>query len=374
MNRRYSLVPILVVVFSSLALLQGDEAKYPTQYKTEGIEIAAASEAEKRREQLSPVAAEQYLEKGALAWSRERKCVSCHTNGSYLLTRPALSTYLGSPSKEVREFFISELESFQEQTVAARRKGITPTQLAYLAAGLTQWDRHVSKRLSSEAVEAVQVMLTAQSADGSFQNETCWPPLESSEYHGATVAALAIAGAPVGLTEALSTEEQAGVNRLFQYLQGTEPPHDYARLLKLWVATEKPEILSAAQRRATVKHIRELQNEDGGWSLRTFATPETWGDGTRADRLDAETQSERLASDGHQTGLTTYVLLRSGIPATDPSIRRALDWLEANQRETGRWWTRSLNTDKYHFITYSGTCYPLLALAEAGRLEKVSQP
>jgi hypothetical protein len=30
---------------------------------------------------------------------------------------------------------------------------------------------------------------------------------------------------------------------------------------------------------------------------------------------------------------------------------------------TGRWWTRSLNTDTHHYITYSGTAYPLLALA-----------
>ena len=29
---------------------------------------------------------------------------------------------------------------------------------------------------------------------------------------------------------------------------------------------------------------------------------------------------------------------------------------------SGRWWTRSLNTDKFHFITYSGTVFPLLAL------------
>ena len=65
----------------------------------------------------------------------------------------------------------------------------------------------------------------------------------------------------------------------------------------------------------------------------------------------------------------TYVLQKAGLSTTHPAIRKGLDWLLANQRESGRWWTRSLNTDKFHFITYSGTCYPLLALAEAGMIQ-----
>jgi len=66
---------------------------------------------------------------------------------------------------------------------------------------------------------------------------------------------------------------------------------------------------------------------------------------------------------------TRVVELRAcGVPSDDARIRKSISWLLANQRESGRWWTRSLNTDKYHFITYSGTCYPLLALAKCGAL------
>jgi squalene-hopene/tetraprenyl-beta-curcumene cyclase len=32
----------------------------------------------------------------------------------------------------------------------------------------------------------------------------------------------------------------------------------------------------------------------------------------------------------------------------------------------GRWWTKSLNTDKWNFITYMGSAYPMLALARYG--------
>ena len=42
--------------------------------------------------------------------------------------------------------------------------------------------------------------------------------------------------------------------------------------------------------------------------------------------------------------------------------------MKQNQRESGRWWTRSLNNDSSHFITYSGTAYPLLALGLCGEL------
>jgi squalene-hopene/tetraprenyl-beta-curcumene cyclase len=50
------------------------------------------------------------------------------------------------------------------------------------------------------------------------------------------------------------------------------------------------------------------------------------------------------------------------VPADDPRLQKAIAWISASQRESGRWWTRSLNTDSWHFITYSGTAYPLLAL------------
>ena len=68
--------------------------------------------------------------------------------------------------------------------------------------------------------------------------------------------------------------------------------------------------------------------------------------------------------------LTRVEAEAAGVPASDPALEKAVSWLKKNQRESGRWWTRSLNTDRYHFITYSGTCYPLLALARCGALPR----
>jgi squalene-hopene/tetraprenyl-beta-curcumene cyclase len=62
------------------------------------------------------------------------------------------------------------------------------------------------------------------------------------------------------------------------------------------------------------------------------------------------------------TGLAIVVLREAGVPAADERLRKGIAWLKSNQRASGRWWTRSLNTESWHFITYSGTAFPLLAM------------
>ena len=112
------------------------------------------------------------------------------------------------------------------------------------------------------------------------------------------------------------------------------------------------------------------QQADGGWSMRSFSTPEAWGGGNRAEKIRSEPDFENPPSDGHQTGLAVIVLRDAGVSAEDPRIQKAVNWILANQRTSGRWWTRSLNTDGFHFITYSGTMYPLVALYKCGELSE----
>jgi len=45
------------------------------------IKIPAAKADEAKLENVSVAKAVSYLEQGSLAWSAQRKCVSCHTNG-----------------------------------------------------------------------------------------------------------------------------------------------------------------------------------------------------------------------------------------------------------------------------------------------------
>ena len=104
------------------------------------------------------------------------------------------------------------------------------------------------------------------------------------------------------------------------------------------------------------------QQSDGGWSIRTMAEPEAWGRGNRAEKIRSEPRFDTPESDGHMTGLAMIVLREAGVGADAIPMKRGLSWLTSNQRQSGRWWTRSLNTDGAHYITYSGTAFPLLAL------------
>lgn len=355
---------LLFVSFLGTSAAEKDSQAPKPQYEWEKILIPAASAREPIRDKFSARRAVAYMEDGALAWTRKRECIACHTNGTYFVTRPALTGTLGKPPAELREFVVDELDELRAMEPEKLGSGVRPTQVAYAAQGLAEWDSHVTGELSRETREALDLMLQVQDPEGAWSNVDTWPPFESSRYQSATVAAMAMANAPGWLA---ANGDQESVRKTREYLR-TRAPHDYGRLLLLWVSTHWPGLLEAEKQQELVEMIWRHQRADGGWSMRTFATPETWGRGNRAEKLRAEDDFENPASDGHQTGLCVLVLRRAGVPADDPRIQRAVDWLLTNQRESGRWWTRSLNTDKFHFITYSGTCYPLLALDSCGRL------
>jgi squalene-hopene/tetraprenyl-beta-curcumene cyclase len=57
-----------------------------------------------------------------------------------------------------------------------------------------------------------------------------------------------------------------------------------------------------------------------------------------------------------------YVLRQAGVAADDPAVAKGAAWLKANQRESGRWYTRSLNNDNAHYITNAGTAFAVMAL------------
>ena len=359
---RFMLASLLVVTLAKCLVAADPPAPPKPQYAFEQISVPAATADEPLAAELSVEKALAYLDDGANAWAGTRKCVSCHTNGAYLSLRPALASRVGPPDEKVREFFLATLKQKQEAKIKSLQGGTAPDQVIYLAAGLAQWDRHVAKTLSPETDAALKLMLSIQREDGTWGNKDCWPPYESDMYHPATVAAMALADAPGWLANQKDEQLLAGVERLKKYLRTTTPPHDYARVLLLWTASRMPGLLDDSRRAELVEMLLQKQREDGGWSIRTFAMPEQWGGGNRADKLRGEPEFASPPSDGHMTGLAIVVLRASGVAKDDPRIARGIAWIKTHQRASGRWWTRSLNTDKFHFITYSGTAFSLLAL------------
>ena len=355
-----------LLLFTVLILTGNCFAQKP-QYETGEIKIAAATAGEPIRKTLSISAARDYLSNGSRAWTEERKCVSCHTNGTFMQLAPSFGTLFNNQIESHRNFFLSEAAYLKKTATPSIKEGLQPTQLAYIANGLATYDATKNK-LTVETKETLDLMLTAQSEDGSYNNLDCWPPFESSSYHGANIAAMALAIAPDYL-EQVTKEQQKQIDALKRYLQTTKPPHDYARMLLLWTASKWKGLINEQVKQDTINMIIAQQQDDGGWSMRTFAAPEKWGSGVRKELISSEVQQEGTPSDGHQTGLAIMVLRESGTPMDHPAVQRGIKWIKANQRESGRWWTRSLNGDGQQYITYSGTFYPLRALQLCDELD-----
>jgi squalene-hopene/tetraprenyl-beta-curcumene cyclase len=338
------------------------------QYSYENIRVPKAYADEPKREQFSLAEAVRYLDQGAKAWSGARKCVSCHTTGTYMLIRPELSNKLGPPEPRMRETVVAAFKELAAMDRGDLQKSTRPGQVIYSAAGLAEWDKHVAKSLSPETEQAFKLMFSLQQPSGTWGSADCWPPYESDAFHEATVAAIAVADAPGWLAHLKDPGLRTGVERLQNYLRTAQPPHDYGRVLLLWASARMPGLLDKTQQHALVEMIWKHQQSDGGFSIRTFAAPEAWGRGNRADKLRGEPDFQHPPSDGHMTGTALVALREAGVPASDPRVQHAVQWLLKNQRVSGRWWTRSLNTDSRHFITYSGTAFPLLALSACDAL------
>ncbi|MDG2409224.1 MAG: hypothetical protein P8M53_09485 [Pirellulales bacterium] len=352
------------LAFSYALAQEGVEKTPAAQYQHGGIHVPAATAEEAKRESVSVSLAEKYLEEANAAWNGKHQCISCHTNGTYMVARPALAPTLGKPGDGSRQFFVSELKSLLAEPQKKLQRGVAPAQVIYLAAGLAEWDVHVTQTLSKETDQALRLMFALQREHGSWGTQDCWPPYESDAYHLASVAAMAATAAP-GWIDAIVKEQDkqllTQLDKLQKYLR-TQSPHDYGRTLLLWAAARMPGLVDQTEKKKLIQMLLAHQQSDGGWSIRTMAEPEAWGRGNRAEKIRSEPRFDTPESDGHMTGLAMIVLREAGVGADAIPMKRGLSWLTSNQRQSGRWWTRSLNTDGAHYITYSGTAFPLLAL------------
>jgi len=219
--------PMLLVI---IALFSCNTNAVEPQYASEGIAIPAATADEPLIDQFSTKKALEYLEQGTTAWQAKRKCVACRTNGTYIQLRPALTPILGKPNAANHEFLVNEITKFKRAPTTSLLQGIKPTQIAYMAQGMAEWDLHVNGKLTADTIAALDLMLSVQSDDGSWGNIDCWPPFESSSYQGATVAALALGTAP-GFLEEMNADQQTQVAKLKKILANS------TRAARLWQST-----------------------------------------------------------------------------------------------------------------------------------------
>lgn len=297
-------------------------------------------------------AAVEFLDAAALDWTKERKCFTCHTNYAYLMARPLVA-------HQVRAH--DDVRAALEDMVVTRWPEDGPrwdAEVVMTAVTLAINDSLTTGKLHSTTRTALERMWTVQQPDGGFDWLKCqWPPMESDDHYGATIALIGVGAAPENYAQ--TPEAQQGVARLRQYLQNNAPPTLHHAAMVLWAGTYFADLVPAETRAATIEQLRSLQKPDGGWGLATL------GEWQRGDDL----QQDLSNSDGYATGFVIYVLRRAGISAEDPQISRGVEWLKSHQRQSGRWFTRSLFKDNKHFISHAGTAFAMMALAECGQLK-----
>ena len=301
-----------------------------------------------------------FLDSTTLSWMRRNQCFSCHTGYPYMLAR----TSVGDP----KSAGLREALRFLEERVAAWDKGgkgkgylkaegiieFTEgvTEVVAIAATLALHDGQTTRKLQPATRAALARMWELQQADGSWTwNKENLAPLEYDDYYGAVYAALGVGHAPEGYAQNEAAKE--GVARLLRYFEKTPAPDLHHKTFLLWASLALDGLMDKAERERTLKALLALQREDGGWSLPSLGA---W------KRQNGKPQDKDAGSDGYATGLVLYVLRQAGVAVAEKPIQRGIAWLKANQRESGRWFTRSLNRDGRHYISNAGTAFAILAL------------
>ncbi|MBY0524332.1 MAG: terpene cyclase/mutase family protein [Gemmataceae bacterium] len=298
---------------------------------------------------LSLAKSAEFLDAVNVNWTSDKKCGTCHTNYPYLMARPVLKEGAMAGHDEVRKFFEERIAGWETD----KGKPRWDTEVVATAATLAFNDAHTTGKLHPLTKKALDKMWTLQQKNGAWNWLKCtWPPFEHDDYYGAVFVAVCVGHAPDNY--AASDSAKDGMAKLRDYLQKTPAPDIHHKAWLMWASLKLDGLMTKEQREQTVKELLALQRPDGGWNLPSLGD---WKGKDPNHVID-----KNAPSDGYGTGFVVHVLRQAGVPAKNEAIQKGVKWLQTNQRESGRWYTRSLNTDKHHYITNAGTAYAILAL------------
>jgi squalene-hopene/tetraprenyl-beta-curcumene cyclase len=315
---------------------------------------APSSSKEPLAKTLSLEKAGTYLDGAVVAWTREQGCASCHTTYPYLMARPAVGDPQAPMLLKMRAFLENRVANWDSVTEAEKlpdgSEGVS--EVVATAATLAFADARSTGKLHPLTRKALDRMWTLQQADGAWDwNKHELPPLEYDDYFGAVFAALGVGIAPQGYAKSSTAKE--GVSKLRGYFQDNPPPNLHHKAWLLYASLRVEGLMAPAEQKQTIDDLLQRQRADGGWNLPSLGD---W------PRLNGAPNDKESPSDGYATGLVVYILRQAGVNAAELPIQRAVAWLKSNQRESGRWFTRSLNADRAHYMTNAGTAFAVLAL------------
>jgi squalene-hopene/tetraprenyl-beta-curcumene cyclase len=384
-----SLSSLFITLLTVPGIASGAEPTKPAfQYKCEGIEVPAAAADEPKVRTFGPEtvkAAARYLDEGAHYWVREKTCLACHSTGVYMVERSALTKQLGRPSEEVLKDFIRSVPKVDGKP----GDGNAATSV-WRSSGLASWDRHVENRLSENTDRSLRHTLTILPDDNMYDTiKLIEIPYITTRFELTVQAMRAMVTAPGWLANLEDAGLLARVQRIKRFLREHPPLNDYELALKLQLANLSPELVSKEERDAAIAMLWRKQLTDGGWSTRRMSDLLQW-------RVEMHPPTERQpwkeavdptvvalirnlpdaanpGSDPYMTAFAIVLLRESGVPASDPRLRRGIALLKETQRVTGRWWMYSLYRGNYNYITYISTAQVLRALALCDELPAIAR-
>jgi len=301
-----------------------------------------------------PEKAAQYLDDRMDMWfDKARKvttgegktsCISCHTVVPYLLARPVLRKAMRVTSPTPQEVkLLGEIAqrvddyAGQEPLYGSQPGPGRGTEAVLNALILALEDARQKRELMSELTrKAFGQLWESQRPDGAWDwLNTAAEPDESADaqYYGAALAAIAVGAAP-GLAKSKDADTASHIDKLRAYLNGNYAGQNlYNRVWALLASTRLPGLLSPQQRQSLTAELQANQNDDGGWSLYKLG-PWRWSKTTPPFAPPGKPDVALLAkSDGYATGLMAFVLRQAGSPPDALALKKATDWLKANQKE-----------------------------------------
>lgn len=321
-------------------------------YKAEASEpkLAAASIAK----------ASHFLETVSLKWTRQNKCGTCHTNLAHIMAEPFLVERDAATEKEIRDSLFDFLASYNPNAAEVPPEGQRANNnilwnRLIIAGTFAMSDGEAGLAQDPRTLARFDQIWAMQSPDGSFKYpKKALPFLEDDPHYVMTMVAIAAGYLP---PEHLNKPEAAaGLEKLHRYLAATPARDQHGELVLMRASLTAPELMSAEKRKDLIARTLKLQRPDGGWSVASLGN---W------PREDGGVNDRNGASDGYGTGFVLYTLCKCGVPVGNSAIQRGIAWLNANQRESGRWFTKSLWSDEMHnYVSTIGTAYAVMALRQ----------
>ena len=292
----------------------------------------------------------------ALQWEQQRDCVTCHTNGLYLVAAARVAPTSGE-NRRAREFTRSYLKRYVvEKKEPSGQKGAVEGLVA-TTCFLAISDIGTDGKLSTETRNALDHMWSLQDEDGGWSAwlKCGWPPFESDDHFGVTLAAVTAGIVPEAYRK--SATAAAGIARLRGWLGDNPPQNLHHKGMMLWAASGLDGLVDDATGKKWSRELLAAQRSDGGWRLIDLGA----GKWKRPEDVD-----DKLPSDAYATAFSIFVLRQIKLSADHPRLKRGLQWLRSNQRESGRWFTRSPRRDGKHYISHAATMFAILAFHSCG--------